>query len=113
QADDIEALVAGRGDLRDDLPVDPEAADERHEHARLAGDVGTQVPRIRAGHQRIRRPLGAFLYPVVGRVAAGFQRNGAASVEISDGVGDPVDVKFGMQHHVGEYRRTARTGDVE
>src|SRR6202453_3730576 len=79
--DEVESLISGRGDVRDDLTVDAEAADERHEHPRLAGNVRAQVPRIRPQHKALRGPVGAFVGPVGGRRSGGFQCYGSVCAE--------------------------------
>ena len=109
----IEPFVPGRRDVGDDLAVDAEAADEGHEHSRLAGDVGAQVPRISAQHKAVGGAAGAFLGPVGSRGSGCFQRRGPMFAEVADRFGDPVDVQFGMQRHVGQHRWAARPGDVE
>src|SRR5258708_33599398 len=65
--DEVESFISGRGDVRDDLTVDAEASDERHEHPRLAGNIRAQIPRIRPQHKALRGPEGAFIGPVGGR----------------------------------------------
>src|ERR1700730_8779002 len=94
--DQVESLISGRGDVRDDLSADAEAADERHDPPRLAGNVRAQIPRIRPQHKPLRGPVGAFVGPVAGRGPGGFQRYGSVRAEVADRVGDPVDVQLGM-----------------
>src|ERR1700679_893024 len=57
---EVESFISGRRDVRDDLTVDAEAADERHEHPRLAGTIRAQAPRIRPQQKAFSTPGGAF-----------------------------------------------------
>ncbi len=50
-SDDVEALVAGRGDLGADVAVVGEATDVGHEHSRLTGNVGAHVHEFADGNR--------------------------------------------------------------
>ena len=108
-----EALVAVLHHGLAAFDVGREAADIRHEHARLAGDVGADIPRAAGRAQRAAGRLADMADPGLLGLAAGLDQGGAARAHVFDALGDPFDVLLDRRQHVGQHRRAARTGDGE
>src|SRR5262245_30287855 len=108
-----EPLVAIRRDLIASLPIGPDAADVRHEHAWLAGDIRPHVPGIR---QRIQRSVADVVdvgYPRVLGVPGSLDAAERPRAEMREALGDPVDVLLDGHDHIAQHGRAARAGDGE
>src|SRR3954447_4690726 len=87
-----EAFISSGRDCIAFLPIGADAADVGHEHARLAGDVGTHVPGCREWVQRRVSDLIDVLDPVLLCSARRLDAIELAVGEVAEAIGDPVDV---------------------
>src|SRR5204862_1433858 len=105
--------VVVTGDAFARLGVPGKAADVRHEHARLPGNVRAHVPGVGRREQGQVRDRVDVVDPGVLGLDGGVDRNEVSRPQVGDAVGDPVDVLLDRHEHVDEHRRAAGSGDGE
>src|ERR1700722_5887178 len=108
-----EALVVVRRDLVALRSIGVDTADVGHEHARLALDVGPDVPGVPLGEQGEVGQRGDECHPVVLGLRRGLDAPEAGRAQVDEAVGDPVHVLLDGDDHVGEDRGAAGSGDEE
>ena len=110
-----EALVPLGHDLVALATVLADSADVRHEDARLARDVGAQVPGV-AGRRREHGAAGDLVHvgdPLVLRLDRSLDGTELVAVQVGDQVSDPIDVLLDGDEHVAQHGRAARPCDRE
>src|SRR5262249_35032933 len=89
-----ETVVSLCGGLVALLPISshPSGAEIGHEYTRFAGDVGTHVPGIGAGHQRRVDDAGDMRDPLLLRLDRCFDRREVVLAQIREARRDPLDM---------------------
>src|ERR1700730_5072131 len=83
------------------------------EGAWLAGNVGTHVPRIGAGHQRLVHDLVDMSNPLILRLGHRFDGGLAVLAHVVDAVGDPLHMLLDRYRHIRQHRRALWASDGE
>src|SRR4051812_9507619 len=100
---EVEAGVARLGHLVALLAVRPDTAGIGHEHARLAWDVGPEVPGVGEHEHGLVRHLVDVGDPFLLGVLVGLHHVETVLAHVLDGAGDPLDVLLDRHRHVAEH----------
>src|SRR3954468_11739927 len=104
-----ETLVALGSDIVADRAVASHAAGVRHEHARLAGDVGAEIPGMDGEReQSCVRGRVDVLAPLFRRFGRRLAAVDAVLAHMGDAVSNPLDVLLDRHGHVAKHRRASR-----
>ena len=109
----LEALVTVARNLIAFFTIHSNATYVGHEDARLARNIGTEVPRV-AGLRREHRVLRDVVdvgYPLILSLSSRLNGLSAALIEVRNTPSDPVDVLFDGDDHIAQNRWRSRPGN--